>query len=107
MPLGSHGIRTESMENNVAEPLGSGELLRSSDDFISSPGLLHPGKDHLKVLVGVWENSVSLNVAPAILRQTLMDLMAYRSVPAASTHSHPWVSTSPQSNKLCPPKLLG
>ena len=34
--------------------------------------LLHPGRYHLTVLIGLWEHSVRLNVASAILRQALM-----------------------------------
>jgi hypothetical protein len=33
--------------------------------------LMHPGKYHLRALIGLWENSVRLNVASAILRQAI------------------------------------
>lgn len=36
------------------------------------PGLLYPDRQHLAILVSVWENSVRLNISSAILRQALM-----------------------------------
>jgi hypothetical protein len=36
------------------------------------PGLLFPGSNHFATLVNVWESSVRLNVASAILRQALV-----------------------------------
>ncbi|KAJ4245263.1 hypothetical protein NW762_014133 [Fusarium torreyae] len=40
-------------------------------DDLSDRRLMHPGKNHLRNLVGLWENSVRLNVASAILRQAI------------------------------------
>lgn len=37
-----------------------------------NPGLIHPGDDHLAVLVELWEHSVRLNIASALLRQGLL-----------------------------------
>ncbi|EEU48329.1 uncharacterized protein NECHADRAFT_75789 [Fusarium vanettenii 77-13-4] len=42
------------------------------DDLSLDRRLLHPGKGHIKTLMGLWENSVQLNVASAILRQALV-----------------------------------
>ncbi|KAL4912044.1 hypothetical protein BDW62DRAFT_206840 [Aspergillus aurantiobrunneus] len=40
------------------------------------PAIWHPGRDHLDTIVQVWEHSVKLNVASAILRQALMISMS-------------------------------
>jgi hypothetical protein len=37
-----------------------------------NPGLLHPGVPHVNTLIGLWEHSVRLNVASAILRHALL-----------------------------------
>ncbi|KAL2812929.1 hypothetical protein BDW59DRAFT_178362 [Aspergillus cavernicola] len=49
-----------------------GEARRQShDDPSLNPRLLHPGTYHLNTLVHLWDHSVRLNVASAILRQAL------------------------------------
>lgn len=50
---------------------GEGRL-HASDDPLLNQKLLNPGKHHLNNLMGLWEQSVRLNVASAILRQALM-----------------------------------
>ncbi|KAF4468999.1 hypothetical protein FALBO_4110 [Fusarium albosuccineum] len=50
---------------------GEGRLHPNHDPSLD-PRLLHPGKSHLTTLMGLWEHSVKLNVASAILRQGLM-----------------------------------
>ncbi|KAM0416978.1 hypothetical protein ACHAPT_013002 [Fusarium lateritium] len=50
---------------------GEGRL-HSNDDPSLDQRLLHPGKKHLNTLMALWEDSVKLNVASAILRQALM-----------------------------------
>ncbi|KAH6892185.1 hypothetical protein B0T10DRAFT_537306 [Thelonectria olida] len=42
------------------------------DDVSLDRRLLHPGKSHLRTLMGLWDSSVRLNVASAILRQALI-----------------------------------
>jgi hypothetical protein len=48
------------------------DRLRPTDDPILDQRLLHPGNEHLNTLVGLWEHSVRLNIASAILRQSLL-----------------------------------
>lgn len=50
---------------------GEGRLHPNDDPFLDQK-LLHPGKNHINTLVALWEDSVRLNVASAILRQALM-----------------------------------
>lgn len=50
----------------------------SNDDPSLDPELLHPSGHHLAALVGLWEQSMRLNVASAVLRQSIM-----ASVPSA------------------------
>ncbi|KAM6534334.1 hypothetical protein FALCPG4_007262 [Fusarium falciforme] len=49
-----------------------GEARLHPDDLPLDRRLLHPGKGHIKTLMGLWEHSVRLNVASAILRQALI-----------------------------------
>lgn len=42
------------------------------DDRSLDRRLLQPGRPHIDMLVGLWEHSVRLNVASAVLRQALM-----------------------------------
>lgn len=53
---------------------GEGRL-HSSDCPDLDPRLLNPGRSHLNILTGLWEHSVRLNIASAILRQALMASM--------------------------------
>lgn len=52
--------------------LGGEGRLCLNDDHSLDQRLLHPGKRHLNILVGLWDHSVRLNIASAILRQSLM-----------------------------------
>ncbi|CAI7577599.1 unnamed protein product [Penicillium bialowiezense] len=46
--------------------------IRTHDHSIINPALLSPGGKHFTTLLHVWDHSVRLNVASAILRQSLM-----------------------------------
>ncbi|KAF3797705.1 hypothetical protein GCG54_00011737 [Colletotrichum gloeosporioides] len=50
---------------------GKGRL-HQNDDLSLDQRLLYSGQDHLSALVGVWEQSVRLNISSLILRQVLM-----------------------------------
>ncbi|EQB46412.1 hypothetical protein CGLO_14541 [Colletotrichum gloeosporioides Cg-14] len=50
---------------------GKGRL-HQNDDLSLDQRLLYSGQDHLLALVGVWEQSVRLNISSSILRQALM-----------------------------------
>lgn len=54
---------------------GEGRLCPSDDPSLDQR-LFHPGECHLNTLVGLWDHSVRLNVASAILRQALMASVA-------------------------------
>ncbi|KAF4963584.1 hypothetical protein FSARC_8416 [Fusarium sarcochroum] len=41
------------------------------DDSLPNRPLMYPGRYHLRSLIGLWENSVRLNIASAILRQAI------------------------------------
>jgi hypothetical protein len=41
------------------------------DDLPFDRRLMHPGKYHLRTLIGLWESSVRLNISSAILRQAI------------------------------------
>ncbi|KAK5075650.1 hypothetical protein LTR70_005393 [Exophiala xenobiotica] len=45
------------------------------DDRSLDGGLLRLGRRHIEMLVGLWEHSVRLNIASAVLRQALMALV--------------------------------
>ncbi|KAH7111988.1 hypothetical protein EDB81DRAFT_703480 [Dactylonectria macrodidyma] len=60
--------RWRSMWENHFE----GESRLHPDDLSLDRRLLHPGKGHLRTLMGLWENSVRLNIASAIFRQALI-----------------------------------
>ncbi|KAM6536544.1 hypothetical protein FALCPG4_002542 [Fusarium falciforme] len=54
---------------------GEGRL-HPNDDPSLNQRLLYPGKHHINTLMALWEDSVRLNVASAILRQALMASVA-------------------------------
>lgn len=54
---------------------GEGRICPNDDPSLDQR-LLSPGPNHLNTLVGLWESSIRLNVASAILRQALMASMA-------------------------------
>ncbi|KAJ5376130.1 hypothetical protein N7509_013016 [Penicillium cosmopolitanum] len=50
---------------------GEGRARAEHDSFVL-PGALYADREHLATLVGVWENSVRLNLSSAIFRQALI-----------------------------------
>lgn len=65
-----------SWKSRWSQHLEEQKNMRPHDNSISNPKLLSPGGKHLSTLLNVWDNSVRLNVASAILRQALMASVA-------------------------------
>ncbi|KAL4925233.1 uncharacterized protein BDV17DRAFT_284072 [Aspergillus undulatus] len=61
---------------NWKSRLGEADRSQRDDDPYLSPGMLLADKQHLNTLLSLWEHSVKLNVASAILRRALMSALA-------------------------------
>ncbi|CAG8381253.1 unnamed protein product [Penicillium salamii] len=74
-----------SWKSRWSQDLEEQKHMRTQDHPISNPALLSPGGKHFTTLLNVWDNSVRLNVASAILRQALMaSVSSIRDLPESS-----------------------